>query len=201
MQGTLSDPFGPGARQQPAGTNHHSTQLGYHRLFRAEPGDEPRRAVLAWACRQTEDVDHAAIEALAKAAVIPAPDLSLELLACAVRLNAGDIDGIARLELCAERLRITGRTLDDHARAAILNELADGPDHPATLGRVAAGIAMLLATLEPDLVEDAADDLVDDILDAPWLMGADADAAVLERVVRTVQRAVRNVDALHSRAA
>jgi hypothetical protein len=110
MQGTLSDPFEIPGRPQATGTNH-TTQLSYHRLFRAEPGDEPRRAVLAWACRQTEEVDHAAIEALAKAAVIPASDLSMELLACAVRLNAGDIDGISRLELCAERLRLspTGR--------------------------------------------------------------------------------------------
>jgi hypothetical protein len=175
--------------------------VSYPDLFDPAGAPDPRQTVLRWVCRQTEDNTQAAIDALAEAALKTFEDVEPEMLAAAVRLSAGHTDGIARLANVATRLRSQGVGPDPLSAQAALQELATGPDHPATLGRVAVGITMVLAGTAADHISDAADDLVDDVLDAGWLFGSDADAAVLERVIRSVESSIRRADTLGSRAA
>ncbi|MBK7404690.1 MAG: hypothetical protein IPJ41_08660 [Phycisphaerales bacterium] len=114
----------------------------------------------------------------------------------ALRLAAasvGSLEDDAGLALLvkADRLIRSGQTRLaplDHA-AFLESELAHSTDDPMSVGRAAAGIAMVCAATDTDRIAFVRDDMVEEMAYAGWLVGRDQDRSLLMRVFLEIEHA------------
>lgn len=149
------------------------------------------RAVSAWVATRgglLEDVERVAIVESAARIAGDEPEVLLRLAAS--RISAfEDGAGIEAL-LRAQHLLTHGEILHgaDHL-SFVQSEIMHGSYGPLTLGRVAAGLCMVCATAPEESLPYLRDDLLEDMRYSGWLVGADADRALLIDVFRQLERA------------
>jgi hypothetical protein len=112
------------------------------------------------------------------------------LRAAAMRLAACDDAAGLELLLEAEHL-IRDREIEPASDQLpfLQAELELGLPSPFTLGRAAAGIALVCATSAPERLAYVRGDVMDDARYSAWLVGRDQDRAALEEVFRRLEGA------------
>lgn len=143
--------------------------------FVSAPGIEPadRRACLAGIVPDT------------------AADAIAALRLAAASIGALDDDQGLALLVKADRLIRSGQTALaplDHA-AFLESELVHGTEDPMSVGRAAAGIAMVCAAIPADRIGFVRDDMVEEMAYAGWLVGRDQDRGLLMRVFQEIEHA------------
>ncbi len=118
------------------------------------------------------------------------PDTMLRL--AAVRLGMGQDDaGLDALER-ADRMLRDNQIVSSTTQAAFISaELEHGHPGPLTIGRLAAGICMLVSTMPASQVPYFRDDLLDDMRFCSLLIGRDQDRRLLMQVFRMLERVRR----------
>jgi len=149
------------------------------------------RAVSAWIATRDSGLDEAERVAIMESAARIAGDEPEVLLRLAAsRISAfHDGDGIETL-LRAQHMLTHGEVLQgaDHL-SFVQSEIAHGSYGPMTLGRVAAGLCMVCSTAPAESLTHLRDDLLEDMRYSGWLVGADADRALLMDVFRQLETA------------
>lgn len=107
----------------------------------------------------------------------------------AVLVGQGDDERGLAVLLDAER-RIRARdawvheVIEQPQTPFLQSEIELGTTDPMTLGRVAAGLCLIAAGTPDDRVPYLIEDLVEDLRFAGWLIGADCDRQVIEKLAR-----------------
>lgn len=152
------------------------------------------RALSAWAASDPDRTpgfdDHARLEQLERLAKLCPSCVSTHLRLAAARFTARDDDsGLDALARAYDLLRAhqTGpdAALDASVHAAFLDEaLRLSVDEPASVGRVAAGLTLLMVSTPRDQLDYLRDDLLDEARYAEWLIGRDPETTLLDQVFR-----------------
>ncbi len=149
------------------------------------------RAVSAWIATRDSGLDESERVAIMESAARIAGDEPEVLLRLAAsKISAfHDGDGIETL-LRAQHVLMHGEVLQgaDHL-SFVQSEIAHGSYGPMTLGRVAAGLCMVCSTAPAESLTHLRDDLLEDMRYSGWLVGADADRALLMDVFRQLEAA------------
>jgi hypothetical protein len=123
------------------------------------------------------------------AARVAADEAEVMLRLAAVRLGAmDDLGGLDALERAGRMLRDRPPVGGLDQFAFINAELELGPDEPMAVGRIAAGICLICASLSPTKIAYLRDDLMDDIRYCGKLVGRDQDRRLLLQVFRMLER-------------
>lgn len=151
------------------------------------------RAASAWAAtpvpnRRVVD-EHARREVLESVCQAMPGDLASHLRLGAARFAAlDDSGGLDQLAMAYEVLREQRCGRDCTVDAAFLEEaLLQSPDDSASVGRVAAGLTLLIGATPPDQLDYLRDDLLDEARFADWLIGRDPDTRLLDQVFRRLR--------------
>jgi hypothetical protein len=178
--GELSRRFEAATKQNPAGLSDRT------RLF-----DTAARIVSAWAllCDRTlpaERREH--IAQLASEGLEQEPTQVLRL--AAAQFAAGDDNAGLRSLLWARRcLRSSGAQCAVDPLAFIQSEIEHGRAGGLSIGRVAAGLALLWGTGELGRGNYLRDDIADDLRHSNWLAGRDQDIALIDHVMNELDSA------------
>ncbi len=133
---------------------------------------------------------HARLELLERIANLNPSCASTHLRLASARLaSRNDRSGLDALAQAYDLMRAhqgshqAGQDTSIHA-AFLEDALMLSPDDPSSVGRVAAGIALLMATTPHDQLDYLRDDLLDEARYADWLIGRDPDTTLLDQVFR-----------------
>lgn len=117
------------------------------------------------------------------------PGLLLRLGAVAIAALE-DEEGLAWLVRADRAIRDGSLALAELDHVVFLeSELAHGTDDPISVGRAAAGIAMVCAATPADRLAFVRDDMLEEMAYAGWLVGRDQDRGLLIRVFREIEAA------------
>ncbi len=147
-------------------------------------------AVSAWAASEPGRTpgfeDHARRDLLERAARLNPSCVRTQLRLASARFVArDDHGGLDALASAYDLLRAHEHVQDASIHAAFLDEaLMQSPDEPASVGRVATGVAMLMVSTPADQLDYLRDDLLDEARYADWLIGRDPDTTLLDQVFR-----------------
>lgn len=146
-------------------------------------------AYLAGRAGEPDESDRRHVESAAEIAG-DEPEVMLRL--GAVRIGAGDDEGGVEALLEADRL-LRGKPPAHSADQLLFvqSEIENGSGGRMTLGRVAAGICILAVTSPAERLAYLRDDLLDEMRHSGWLLGEQADRALLQEVFRALERARR----------
>lgn len=123
------------------------------------------------------------------AARVAADEAEVMLRLAAVRLGSlDDLGGLDALQRAGRMLRDRPPVGGLDQFAFINAELELGPDEPMAVGRIAAGICLICASLTPTKIAYLRDDLMDDIRYCGKLVGRDQDRRLLMQVFKTLER-------------
>ena len=163
---------------------------GAEGVFESYAAQTAIRAASAWAAstpltRRAVD-DHAQRELLERAAQLAPTSLSTRLRLAAARFAVlDDKGGLDELAVSYELLRTQRVIRDNTVDAAFLDEaLRESPDNSTSVGKVAAGLTLLIGSTPPDQLNYLRDDLLDEARYADWLIGRDPDTTLLDMVFR-----------------
>jgi hypothetical protein len=136
--------------------------------------------------------DEGRIAAMDACARITGDEPQTMLRLAAVRLGMGQdeagLDAIERADRMLRDSQLVSATSQD---AFIRAELEQGHPGPMTIGRLAAGICMLVSTMPASRVPYFRDDLLDDMRFSSLLIGRDQDRRLLMQVFRVLERVRR----------
>jgi len=136
--------------------------------------------------------DRSRILTMDHAARISSDEVQTMLRLGAVRLSmAEDHAGIDAIERADRMLRDNQMVSTTSQEAFITAELEHGQPGPLTIGRIAAGICMLVSTMPASRVPYFRDDLFEDMRFCSLLIGRDQDRKLLMEVFRMLERVRR----------
>jgi hypothetical protein len=136
--------------------------------------------------------DAARIAAMDDCARLSADEPQTMLRLAAVRLGMGQDDaGLDAVERADRMLRDNQLVSSTTQEAFIRSELEHGHPGPLTIGRLAAGICLLVSTMPASRVPYFRDDLLDDMRFSALLIGRDQDRKLLIQVFRALERVRR----------
>ncbi len=147
-------------------------------------------AISAWAAsnpdRQVGNEDHTRRGLLERAALLDPGCVRTQLRLAAARIIArDDHSGLDALARAYTLLRQSDERMDASIHTAFLDDaLQQSPDEPASVGRVAAGLALLMVATPQDQLDYLRDDMMDEARYARWLIGRDQDTTLLAHVFR-----------------
>ncbi len=188
------------ARTEPAPPVADAQQFTMERLaelFTTTHATESARALsrvlgayLATAPSWTSDA--ARIASMDACARISGDEPQTMLRLAAVRLGMGQDDaGLDAIERADRMLRDNQLVSATDQEAFIRAELDHGHPGPMTIGRLAAGICLLVSTMPASRVPYFRDDLLDDMRFSSLLIGRDQDRKLLMQVFRVLERVRR----------